>query len=165
MKYGPISAATSAMMKAIANPSSVVCTGSPLWASKLRCPGLKGPPAAHPPPRYIRIKYRGNCGEVTASSRDASPEGTLPARRQPLQAAQHEGRPPFRIFRVIEPQVREPAQQGGNRDLRLDTRELGAEAEVDTAAKGQRLHIGPRDVEAVRMIGIDRSIPVGRTEQ
>ena len=30
MKYGPISAATSAMIKAIANPSSVVCTASPL---------------------------------------------------------------------------------------------------------------------------------------
>jgi hypothetical protein len=28
MKYGPTSAATSAMMKAIANPSSVVCTVS-----------------------------------------------------------------------------------------------------------------------------------------
>src|SRR5882724_11761076 len=30
MKYGPTSAATSAMMKAIAKPSSVVCTESPL---------------------------------------------------------------------------------------------------------------------------------------
>jgi hypothetical protein len=30
MKYGPISAAISAMMKAIASPSSVVCTVSPL---------------------------------------------------------------------------------------------------------------------------------------
>ena len=30
MKYGPMSAATSAMMKAIARPSSVVCTVSPL---------------------------------------------------------------------------------------------------------------------------------------
>jgi hypothetical protein len=29
MKYGPTSAATSAMIKAIAKPSSVVCTVSP----------------------------------------------------------------------------------------------------------------------------------------
>jgi len=29
IKYGPISAAISAMMKAIDSPSSVVCTGSP----------------------------------------------------------------------------------------------------------------------------------------
>jgi hypothetical protein len=30
MKYGPTSAAINAMIKAIANPSSVVCTASPL---------------------------------------------------------------------------------------------------------------------------------------
>src|SRR4051794_24486122 len=88
-----------------------------------------------------------------------------PARGQPLQAAQHEGRPPLRVFRVIEPQVRKPAQQGRNCDFRLDARQLGAEAEVDTAAKGQRLHIWSGDVELLRTVWMDRRVVVGRSEQ
>ena len=47
MKYGPISAATSAMIKAIANPSSVVCTASPFG----HAPARWRPGTAHPPPR------------------------------------------------------------------------------------------------------------------
>ena len=69
------------------------------------------------------------------------------------------------IHRVIEPQVGQPAQQGRNRDLGLDPRQLGAEAEVDAAAKGQRPHIGPGDVEALRVIGIDRRVVIGRAQQ
>src|SRR5688572_13319462 len=53
--------------------------------------------------------------------------GPSPARRQPLQAAQHEGWPPFRVDSVFQPQVRDPPQQGRNRDLGLDPRQLGAE--------------------------------------
>src|SRR2546430_8889408 len=75
----------------------------------------------------------------------------LPARRQPLQAAQHEGRPPFRIERVIQPQVRDPPEQGRDRDLGLDPRQLGAEAEMDASAKGQRPYIGPGDIKAFRV--------------
>src|SRR5271169_4809153 len=138
MKYGPISAATSAMIKAIANPSSVVCTGSPLGQASFGALS-SGPPAAHPPPRRNRAEYRDNYGEVTAMLCDYA-DGS-PACGQPLQAAKHEGRPPLRILRVIEPQVRQTAQQARDRDLRLDAGELGAEAEVDTAAKGQRFHI------------------------
>ena len=62
-------------------------------------------------------------------------------------------------------QLRQPAQQGRNRDLRLDPRQLGAEAEMDAAAEGQRPHIGTGDVEPVRPVGIDRRIAVGRTQQ
>ena len=36
---------------------------------------------------------------------------------------------------------------------------------MNAAAKGQRLHIGPGDVEAIRAIGIDGRVAVGRTEQ
>jgi hypothetical protein len=46
MKYGPISAATSAMIKAIANPSSVVCTVSPFEHAPVR---LARHGATHPP--------------------------------------------------------------------------------------------------------------------
>ena len=89
----------------------------------------------------------------------------LPARRQALQAAQHEGGPPFRIDSVIQPQVRDPPKQGRDRDFGLDPRQLGAEAEVDAAAKGQRLHIGPGDIQPLRVVGIDRRVVVGGAEQ
>jgi hypothetical protein len=88
-----------------------------------------------------------------------------PARGQSLQAAQHESRTPLRVLRVIEPQVRQPAQQRRDRDLSLDARELGAEAEVDAAAKRQRLYVRPGNVEPLRVIGIDRRVVVGRTQQ
>jgi len=50
MKYGPISAAVSAMIKAIANPSSVVCTASPFeylparWRSRDLTLSIRRPP-------------------------------------------------------------------------------------------------------------------------
>src|SRR6185437_7506371 len=91
-----------------------------------------------------RVKY----GEVTAMGRDRSTPS--PACGQFLQAAQHEGRPPVRVFGVVQLQLRQPAQQRGNGDLGLDPRQLGAEAEMDAAAKGQWPHIGTGDVEPVR---------------
>src|SRR3979411_416485 len=93
MKYGPISAAINAMIKAIANPSSVVCTVSPF--ERVRQPGVIRPPAGHHPscdddlysapvalgnqPRSSAVScsavyYRSNCGEVTA----AAPADLLP---------------------------------------------------------------------------------------
>src|SRR5450759_4881465 len=54
-----------------------------------------------------------------------------PAGGQPFQAAQHEGRPPFRILGVVEPQFRQAVQQGRDRDLGLDARQLGAEAKMN----------------------------------
>src|ERR1700722_1577429 len=154
MKYGPISAATSAMIKAIANPSSVVCTVSPFEHARSVSRGTARPirrTARKLPRRNQRRSsaiYRDNCGEVTARSRgNRSPS---PAGGQPFEAAQHEGRPPFRIFGVVEPQFRQPTQQGRDRDLGLDARQLGAEAKVDTPAKGQRADSGAGDIEAVR---------------
>src|SRR6478609_3336261 len=144
MKNGPTSAAISARMKAIANPSSVVCTGSPLSPAPAE--------AAHPHRRYSTL-YRDNCGDVTA--RGVTPSAQqfrlgLPARRQALQAAQHEGRPPFRVLRVIQPQLRQPTQEGRDRDLGLDASELGAEAEVNAAAERQRFHVRPGDIQPLR---------------
>ena len=69
------------------------------------------------------------------------------------------------ILRVIQPQVGQTAQQGRDRDLGLDPRQLGAEAEMDAAAERQRSHIGTCDVEPIRMIGVNRRIVVGRAEQ
>src|SRR5947207_14516913 len=96
-------------------------------------------------------EYRDKCGEVTAASLGCrssfgrvfltEPVPTphhvrgrlrlktlwevLPARRQAQQAAQDETWPPLGIHRVIQPQVGNPAQQGVDRNLRLDSRELG----------------------------------------
>src|ERR1700738_3148211 len=137
MKYGPISAAISAMIKAIANPSSVVCTVSPFEPAPAR-------PHPPPPPNQLRSSaiYRDNCGEVTATPRGGLTRMPSPAGRQLFEAAQDKGRPPCRIFGAAEPQVREAAQQRRDRDLGLDARQLGAEAKVNAAAKGQRAHIG-----------------------
>src|SRR4051812_26727924 len=70
MKYGPISAASSAMINAIDNPSSVVCTGC----------SLKARSAAHLARHEAELRqYRDNYGEVTAcditSSRTPLPAG------------------------------------------------------------------------------------------
>src|SRR5712664_3882316 len=98
----------------------------------------------------IRIKgYRKN--QQTPESGHWRPS---PACRQPLQAAQYEGRPPFRILGVVQPQIRQAAQQGRDRDLRLDARQLGAEAKVNASAKRQRTDVRPGDVEPLRPIGI-----------
>src|SRR5258708_10452947 len=170
MKYGPTSAATSAMMKAIARPSSVVCTESPLEGAPAQtAPRELGAGAA----QYIetsvaksqRDERRGAPGsdQLKRFRAKHAPDLSrrwLPACGQTLQAAQHEGRPPFRIYRVIEPQVGQPAQQGRQRDLRLDARQLGTEAEVNAAAKRQRPDVGPGDVETLGMIRIDRRVVI-----
>src|SRR5260370_37575914 len=88
-----------------------------------------------------------------------------PACRQPLQATQYEGRPPFRILSVVQPQLRKAAQQSRDRDLRLDARKLGAEAKVNASAKRQRTDIGSGDIETFRPVGIDRWVAIGRAEQ
>src|SRR5258705_13908264 len=122
MKYGPISAAISAMTKAIANPSSVVCTVSPFehvparWRSRLDA--VPSPGCCAEISRNSTI-YRANCGEVTSTSRDEFTRTPSPACGQPFEAAQDKGRPPFRILGVIEPQIRQATQQGPDRDLRL----------------------------------------------
>src|SRR5262249_20674631 len=126
MKYGPTSAAINAMMKAIANPSSVVCTVSPLGCRRAR---------PHPPRADA-----GTSGNIEASVAGRQRHGgdapgslsprrqlELPARRQLLQPPQHETLPPLGILRVIQPQVGNPAQQGVERDFSLDPRQLGAE--------------------------------------
>src|SRR5215471_4818044 len=64
-----------------------------------------------------------------------------PACGQPLQSAQDESRPPFRILRVVKSQPRQPAQQRRDRDFCLDSRELGAKTEVDAPAERQRTHV------------------------
>src|ERR1700738_2858146 len=132
MKYGPISAAISAMIKAIASPSSVVCTVSPLEQVPARWP-CAAYDAVYPPgcachrdgnpkhraaaalcnQRRNNALYRVICGEVTTTSCDGfTREAPSPARGQPLEAAQDKGRPPFRVNGVIQPQIRQATQQG-----------------------------------------------------
>src|SRR5216683_7470496 len=108
---------------------------------------------------------RANCGEVTATWRDAFTRTPSPAGGQPLEAAQDKGRPPFRIFGIVEPQIRQSAQQGRDRDLRLDACQLGAEAEVYAPAEGQRTDVGTGNIEAIRPVRIDRRVAVGRAQQ
>src|SRR5579864_117369 len=88
-----------------------------------------------------------------------------PARRQALQPPQYESRTPFRIVWVVEPQAGQAPQEGCNRDLGLDPRQLRAEAKMNAAAERQRAHIRPCDVEPVGRIRIGGRIAVGRTEQ
>src|SRR5271154_3337244 len=94
--------------------------------------------------------YRDNCGEVTARLRDESAWEASPARRQAFQPAQHEGRPPVRMLGVVKPQVGQTAQQGRDRDLRLDAGQLGAEAKMNAPAERQRTHIGTSNIETIR---------------
>ena len=49
-------------------------------------------------------------GEVSAASPTGYRWTQSPARGQPFQAAQHESRPPFRFFGIIEPQIWQAAQ-------------------------------------------------------
>src|SRR5471032_3559982 len=98
--------------------------------------------------------YRDNRGEVTAPWCGCFTSPPSPACRQPLEASQHEGRAPFRIHGVVQPQIRQPAQQGRDRDLGLDARQLGAEAKVNAPAKGQRTYIGTGHIEAIRPVRI-----------
>src|ERR1700730_471131 len=162
MKYGPISAAISAMIKAIANPSSVVCTVSPFEPAPAR---------PHPPPPNQRRSsaiyaiYRDNCGEVTATPRGGLTRRPSPARGQLFEAAQDKGPPPFRISGAGAPQVRQAAQQRRDRDLGLDARQLGAEAKVNAATKRQRTYIGAGDIETIRPVRINSRVAIGRTQQ
>src|SRR5262245_40885201 len=156
MKYGATSAATNAMMKVIASPSSVVCTVSPLGCHRARPHPGAGTPGNietsvaesqrhHAGRRSLfgRVFFTRTGTHPAIQVRDRLRLKTLwevlPACRQPHQAAQHEGRAPLRVLRVIQPQVGDAAQQGRDRDLGLDARELGAEAEMDAAAEGKRL--------------------------
>src|ERR1700749_4357812 len=77
--------------------------------------------------------YRDKCGEVTTMGRDRSTPS--PAGGQRLEATEHKGRPPFRVFGVVQPQLGQPPQQGGNGDFSLNASELGAQAEMDAAAE------------------------------
>ena len=88
----------------------------------------------------------------------------LPARRQAVEAAQHEGRPPIRVLGIVEREIRQAAQQRGDGDLGFDAGELGAEAEMDAAAERQRADVAARNVEPIG-VGIDRGIAVGGAEQ
>jgi hypothetical protein len=60
-------------------------------------------------------------------------------------------------------QPREPGQQRGQGDLRLQPGERRAQAVVDPAAERQRRLLRPVQDEPVR-VGEDRGVPVGRTE-
>src|ERR1700742_3854641 len=121
MKNGPISAATSATINAIANPSRVVCTAPSGTIHRRR------------DRRRNRASYKDKCGEVTTMPCDRWTPS--PLRRQCFQAAQHESRPPFRGFGVNQFQIWYPPQQGRNRDTGFQPRQLGAEAEMDAAAE------------------------------
>src|SRR5436305_14044650 len=114
----------------------------------------------HWQPRSVSAIYRDKCGEVTAGWRRPSPAGG-----QRLQTAQHEGWPPLRVFGIVELQLREPAQQRRNRDLRLDPGELRAQTEMDAAAERQRPDIGTGDVQTIRAVRIHRWVAVGGSEQ
>src|SRR5262245_31390217 len=105
------------------------------------------------------------CGASRTMEAVNTPWQVLPARRQALQAPQHETRPPIRVLRVIQPQVGNPAQQRADRDLRLEARKLGAKAEVDAAAERKRLDVRPGNVEPLRLVRIDGGIVIGRAEQ
>src|SRR3954462_14574139 len=124
------------MMKAIANPSSVVCTGLPsAKPARAKPEGLRG--AGTSP--YIR-------GSVAKSQRLLRAEVNapdLPTGGELRQAAQHESRPPFGVLDVVDPQIRQAAQQRGNGDLGFDPRQLGPQAEMNAAAERQRPDVLP----------------------
>ena len=99
--------------------------GVSLWARPGAMAARNGPPAA----AEINAGAGPYIETIVAKSQHCLRRlraGTpLPARGQLLEAAQHEGRPPFRIFGVVQPQIRQPAQQGRDRDLRLDAAPAG----------------------------------------
>src|ERR1700692_671628 len=124
MKYGPISAAISAMMKAIESPSSVVCTVSPLEhaPAQLACAAWRiGALALQNIAVTIRQRPRRRA-ENLFRSKDIYRANTSLGAGYPYEAARDTGRPQFRIDRVVEPQVRQAPQQGGDRELGLDAR-------------------------------------------
>src|SRR5947209_9049780 len=112
------------MMKAIANPSSVICTGLPsAKPARAQPEGLR---------RAGTAPYIG--GSVAKSQRLLRAEVNAPA--SPTggklgQAAQHEGRPPFGVLDVVDAQVWQPAQQCGDGDFGLDAGQLSPQAEMD----------------------------------
>jgi hypothetical protein len=79
MKYGPISAASSAMMKAIANPSSVVCTVSPLGARAFR--GRPTGRADDGAPQYIE----GSAAKSQPNGLESACTARLPRVRQDIR--------------------------------------------------------------------------------
>ena len=80
MKYGPMSAATSAMMKAIARPSSVVCTVSPLEPPRRR--PRHAEPGARSSPEYREQVWRSHSAILTG----AHPAPNTGARAQNCRA-------------------------------------------------------------------------------
>jgi hypothetical protein len=79
------------------------------------------------------------------------------------EAAQSE---PILEARLVtgELDVREAPEERTERDLDLRARERGAEAEVHAAAERQRLYVGTRDVQPVR-VGIARGVAIPGTQQ
>ena len=61
-------------------------------------------------------------------------------------------------------QIRQAAQDRFEHHRGLDPSQLGAEAEMDAAAKGQRAQILARDVEPVRIFEHIR-VAIGRADQ
>src|SRR6516165_6594544 len=88
----------------------------------------------------------------------------LPACGQRFQAAQSESRPPLRIVGIVEPQIRQTAEQRRYGDLALDTGELGPKAMMDAAAERERTSLPPRDIETVG-IGKGLRIAIGGAKQ
>src|SRR4051794_9654272 len=121
---------------------------------------IRSPRSRPPKSTPEQLYYTENCGGVTATLATA-----LPACGQTLETAQHEGRPPFRILWIVEPQVRQTTEQGRNRHLRLDASQLRAETKVNAASKRQRADLGTGDIQFLRPVGIDGGIAVGGTQQ
>ena len=71
---------------------------------------------------------------------------------------------PIGVLDVIESQIGQAAQQGCNRNLRLNASELGADAVVNTAAERKRADVASADVEPIR-VRIDLRVAIGRAEQ
>ena len=88
-----------------------------------------------------------------------------PARRQPRQAAQHEGRSPCGILGIVQRQPGQPAQQGGNSDLGFETGQLRTQAVVDATAERLRPDVGPGGVQLLGMVRVGRRVVVGRSQQ
>jgi len=81
-------------------------------------------------------------------------------RGKAVEAAQYEYGTPIRSLGIVERQVRDAAQQGGDCYFRFDAGELSAKAEMDAAPKRHRPDVLARDVEPIR-IGIDGWITIG----
>src|SRR5215472_5368566 len=65
---------------------------------------------------------------------------------------------------VTEPQVGQAAQQRPNRNLALNTGQLGADAVMDSPTERQRPNVTSGDVEPIR-VGVNSRVAIGRAEQ